>query len=119
MFEHELNIQVIVFAAHLGNRVVYQGVPKDKRIYLYYTHSNDGGHFDTVVKVPGLLSRGYFCHLCLKGYDKRREHSCKITCKTCQWDNCSVIDELPCTVCNMTCRSQECQERHQKHCHKA
>ena len=73
MFEHELNIQVIVFAAHLGNRVVYQGVPKDKRIYLYYTHSNDGGHFDTVVKVPGLLSRGYFCHLCLKGYDKRRE----------------------------------------------
>ena len=117
-FEETLDVQVIVLAAHLGNKTVYEGRPKQRRVYLYYTQHENGGHFDTIVSVPGLLGKSYFCHHCLKGYDHRTKHTCAITCKVCQNGQCSMESETQCKVCNMTCRSTACFQRHQKHCHK-
>ena len=61
-FERALDIQVVVFASHIGNKVIYQGDDKQRRIYLYY--QRDIEHFDSVTNIRGLLSANYFCHRC-------------------------------------------------------
>ena len=113
-FENALNIQVVVFAAHLGNKVIYAGESKPRRIYLYY--QQDIGHFDGVVNICGLLSVSYFCHKCIKGYTDKKNHTCSVTCIVCRSDNCEETNQIECTECNMSCRSQQCYERHLKHC---
>ena len=118
-FEGALSIQVVVIAAHLGNKAIYQGTDADKRIYLYYTKEDqDIGHFDTIVNIKGLLARKYFCHLCLKGYDHKQKHSCAIACRVCHSDNCREEETKVCFQCNKTCRSEACFQRHNKICAK-
>ena len=113
-FEKVLNIQVVVFAAHLGNKVIYAGENKPRRIYLYYQQNIE--HFDAVVNIRGLLSVSYFCHKCTKGYNDKKNHRCSVTCLVCRSDNCEETAPLVCKQCNMPCRSQQCFERHMKHC---
>ena len=113
-FERALDIQVVVFAAHLGNKVIYQGDDKQRRIYLYY--QQDIEHFDSVTNIQDLLSVNYFCHKCLKGYTSRLNHSCSVTCRVCQSNECNESSPRKCNDCNMICRSSQFVERHLKYC---
>ena len=115
-FEAAMNVQVVVFSAVMGNRVIYVGnefTNKKRRIYLYHSDKN-GGHFDVITSVTGFLGREYFCEHCLPPYTHREKHSCEDHCRVCKSDNCPVVKELVCHICNMTCRSQECYVRHQE-----
>ena len=113
-FERALDIQVVVFAAHLGNKVIYQGDEKQRRIYLYY--QQDIEHFDSVTNIQGLLSANYFCHKCLKGYTSKLHHSCTVTCRVCRSGECEEVSPRTCRNCNMVCRSSQCFERHEEYC---
>ena len=113
-FERALDIQVVVYAAHLGNKVIYQGDDKQRRIYLYY--QQDIEHFDSVTNIQGLLNVSYFCHKCLKGYTRKSQHSCTVTCRVCRSNDCEESSPRTCNNCNMTCRSSQCFERHEDYC---
>lgn len=117
-FERVLDIQIVVMASFINNKVIYQGEANTRRVYLLYSKDEKNvGHFDTITNVKALLGRKYFCHQCLKGYDKKREHECSIKCRVCESD-CSKETPRTCNTCNRTCRSDACFERHLKKCKK-
>ena len=118
LFEDVLDVDVIVFAAHLNNKVLYpdsdQPKTRTNRVYLYYTKSNEVGHFDCIVNIKGMLGRGYFCHHCFKGFNNPQWHTCELTCLTCRSTSCTNTNPLTCRKCQTFCRSLECFERHRQ-----
>ena len=61
IFEEALNVNIIIFAAHLTNKILYPDADEPKRgerVYLYYTMGDGAvGHFDCIVNIKGMLSR--------------------------------------------------------------
>ena len=117
MFEQVLNIHVVVFAAHLNNKVMYPDTSRpvgDKRVYLYYTRSGDNGHFDCIVNIKGMLAMSYFCSKCFQGFNSISNHHCTHTCQTCQSISCVESTPMTCRSCQSVCRSLECFVRHKQ-----
>ena len=84
LFQNYLvNYQIIVVSGAHDNCIIYppQSTATDERpiISLYY-HNN---HFDVITKLPGFLSRSYFCQRCHKGYDHTSDHLCTSMCRLC------------------------------------
>ncbi len=104
---------VVVSKDHL-NKIIYQGPPKPKGIYLLY---NDR-HFDLITSMSAYLNRGYWCHECKKGYDNKPEHRCRDTCMVCRSGNCLMSDEVDewvrCLDCNRYFKSRACYENHKR-----
>ena len=117
-FEKALNIDVYVFAAHLNQKLMYpdhERPHREKRVYLFYSKwTENQGHFDAIVSVPGFVSKNYFCHTCLKGFQNRKDHKCNEFCSTCRTTDCKNGQAIVCDRCNMECRSQACFDRHRK-----
>ena len=116
-FEEALDIDVYVFAAQIYQRIMYPDYekPRRERVYLFYTkHDEIEGHFDAITKVPRFLTKGYFCHKCLKGFHSRDKHFCQKFCRTCRRNSCSKGRATVCDDCNMQCRSKECFDHHRK-----
>lgn len=116
--EEALETEIVVISAPMGNAPVY--TPQrafDKRIYLYFTQENgrNVGHYDVITSMTGLLCVNYYCHVCLKGYDKKERHACTVCCLVCKSDSCNQTDNpITCLRCNMDCRSPECFDRHKQ-----
>ena len=72
LFEEVLDVEVIVFAAHLNNEVLYLDPTQPKRshrVCLFYTKTNGEGHYDCMVNIKGMLSNSFFCELYLKSFN--------------------------------------------------
>ena len=117
-FEKVLNdVQIVVFRADQGNKVMQPNVERAKQIYIYHVPPEDGdgpGHFHAIVNPAGFLGSSYFCQKCLRSYSNKKRHQCDNTCKKCKTLNCPAGEEIQCTDCNVTCQSRECFQRHQK-----
>ena len=72
------NYQINIVSKEYGNKFIYGGPEKDKRIYLYM-HNN---HYDVITKMPGFFTC-YYCHVCKKADEHQEEHRCPNACK-CQ-----------------------------------
>ena len=57
--------QISIVAKEYGDKIIYAGLEKDKRIYLYM-HNN---HYDVITKMPGFFACSYYCHTCKKAYN--------------------------------------------------
>ena len=117
MFEQVLNINVVVFAAHLSNKVMYPDTSRpvgDKQVYLYYTRSGDNGHFDCIVNIKGMLAMSYFCSKCFQSFNSISNHHCTHTCQTCQSISCVESTPMTCHFCQSVCRLLECFVRHKQ-----
>ena len=73
--------QISIVSKEYGDKIIYAGPEKDKRIYLYM-HSN---HYDVITKMAGFFARHYYCHRCKKPYEHREEHWCRNACKCCRF----------------------------------
>ena len=62
--------QISIVSKEYGDKIIYTGPEKDKRIYLYM-HNN---HYDVITKMPGFFARSYYCHTCKKAYEHLEEH---------------------------------------------
>jgi len=72
IFEHHLNIRIIIYYGNTNESILYSGNEEfDKRIYLYY-HDE---HYDVITHIAPFLSSRLYCVNCLKGYTN--QHSCK------------------------------------------
>ena len=107
-FEQAINARVVVFDIQLQKSIVYYGdESKETVIYL----CKDGEHFDLISSITGFFGKNRFCHNCLKTY--RDNHNCAVTCIVCKQSGCLRTDHpVPCSDCNMTCRSQTCYDQH-------
>lgn len=111
-FEAKLGINIVVFSARSGNKVLYSKVQKwRKTVYLWLIELDGMNHFDLVLKPNAFLAKKKFCHHCLKGYDKG--HKCKHSC-FCGLKKCTLRQKLLCKECNRVCRSNECFQSHKK-----
>ena len=85
LFQNYLvNYQIIVVSGGHNNSIIYPPHPPDtdeKPIISLYLHNN---HFDVITKLPGFLSRSYFCQQCHKCYDHTTDHLCTSMCKLCR-----------------------------------
>ena len=115
-FEEALDVDVYVFASHLNQRLMYPDTERPrraKRVYLFYSMVDERlGHYDAITSLPGFLSKSYFCHTCLKGFNSRKDHVCEEFCRTCRRTHCPRGNPVTCKKCNMECRSQECFDHH-------
>ena len=76
--------QIVVLSAEHFNAIVFEGLKRDKQIYLYH-HDN---HFDIITSVSAFLGRGYWCLECKKGYNMKEKHRCSRVCKCCFTEGC-------------------------------
>ena len=84
LYEDFLQISIVVISARAGNRNVYPGSSKyDHKIFLYHSGPPGKGHFDTIVKVNGLLGKQYYCDVCDKGFKNRTGHKCHVWSNVC------------------------------------
>ena len=118
-FENALKVRIAVIAASLGNKFIK--VPSNEHperpvLYLYMTEENGNvSHCHSVVNVVGFFNTTFFCESCFKPYQNKKTHSCEVCCNVCESSPCRRTDCIvQCKKCNMTCRSAECYERHQK-----
>ena len=103
--------QISIVCKEYGDKIIYAGPEKDKRIYLYM-HSN---HYDVITKMPGFFARSYYCHTCKKAYEHLEEHRCLNACKCCRFPTeCSEVSWLTCPDCHRLFRSQQCFEQHKQ-----
>ena len=117
IFEQVLNINVIVFAAHLNNKVMYPDTSRpvgDNQVYLYYTRSGNIGHLDCVVNIRGMLAKSYFCSKCFQGFSSVSNHHYTHTCQTCGSTSCVESTQMTCRSCQFVCRLLECFVRHKQ-----
>lgn len=106
----------MVISSRLGNRFCRVATnTKRKNIYLYLIEdSNDEtGHFHGIGSINGFFGYGYFCTFCLLPYKNKGRHSCLETCGVCGSHECKASsDEVICSQCHRTCRSEACFKRH-------
>ena len=91
-----------------GNKIIYAGPEKEKKIYLYM-HNN---HYDVITKMPGFFACHYYCHTCKKAYDHKDYHRCLNDCKCCGFpfecpDSQGELSKLSSIV-------QHCYEQHKQ-----
>ena len=88
--------QISIVSKEYGNKIMYAGPEKDKKIYLYM--HND--YYDVITKMPGFFARHYHCHACKKAYKHQEEHRCPNVCKCCRfpsecpevsWQMCQTV----------------------------
>ena len=110
-FEKVLNIRVMVISAKHGNNFVTpHNINEQPCVYLYLVDDN---HFHAISSVTGFFSSTYFCEKCLKHYNNKEKHQCETTCIVCKTTKCpKTVHIIICNKCNMTCRSQDCFDRH-------
>ena len=111
--DYLVNYQIIVVSGTHNNSIIYPpqppGTEEKPPISLYY-HNN---HFDVITKLPGFLSRNYFCLRCHKAYDHTTDHICTTMCDMCRGFECVWVGKgIPCNECDRVFRNQECYDRH-------
>ena len=119
-FEAVLGIDIAVISSRMGNRFLRVPLDTDEenqrqRIYLYFVETDEErvGHFHAITKIAGFFSSSYFCNNCLKPYSRKGNHACKTSCNVCMHDPCALTDSTcVCISCHMTCRSEDCLQRH-------
>ena len=114
LFQNYLvNYQIIVVSGTHNNSIIYPPKPPDtdeKSIISLYYHNN---HFDVITKLPGFLSRGYFCQRCHKTYDHTSDHVCPAMCSSCRGFGCVFEAKgIVCNECNRLFKNQACYDRH-------
>ena len=114
LFQNYLvNYQIIVLSGTHNNSIIYPPKPPDtdeKPIISLYYHNN---HFDVITKLPGFLSRGYFCQRCHKTYDHTSDHVCPAMCSSCRGFGCVFEAKgIVCNECDRVFKNQACYDRH-------
>ena len=100
--------QISIVSKEYGNKIIYAGPEKKKKIYLYM-HNN---HYDVITKMPGFFVRAYYCHTCKKAYNNKEDHRCPSACKCCRFpSNCPEVSWLACQDCHRLFKSQQCFEQ--------
>ena len=114
LFQNYLvNYQIIVVSGTHNNSIIYPPKPPgtdEKPIISLYYHNN---HFDVITKLPGFLSRGYFCQRCHKAYDHTSDHVCPTMCSSCRGFGCVFEAKgIVCNECDRLFKNQACYDRH-------
>ena len=114
LFQNYLvNYQIIVVSGTHNNSIIYPPKPPDtdeKPIISLYYHNN---HFDVITKLPGFLSRSYFCQRCHKTYDHTSDHVCPAMCSSCRGFGCVFEAKgIVCNECDRVFKNQACYDRH-------
>ena len=114
LFQNYLtNYQIIVVSGTHNNSIIYPPKPPDtdeKPIISLYYHDN---HFDVITKLPGFLSRSYFCQRCHKTYDHTSDHVCPTMCSSCRGFGCVFEAKgIVCNECDRLFKNQVCYDRH-------
>ena len=114
LFQNYLvNYQIIVVSGTRNNSIIYPPKPPgtdEKPIISLYYHNN---HFDVITKLPGFLSRGYFCQRCHKAYDHTSDHVCPTMCSSCRGFGCVFEAKgIVCNECDRLFKNQACYDRH-------
>ena len=108
IFEDVLNVRIIVIGFDQMKRVIYPGNSDYAKVIFL---SKREEHFDAIISITGFMSKPYFCLQCVKCFNKK--HSCKVACLICKSSACTESENIVmCQNCNMSCRSQDCFERH-------
>ena len=107
------NYQIMVVSGDHDNSIIYppqSSGTDEKPTLILYLHDN---HFDVINKLPGFLSRSYFCFRCHKAYDHTTDHLCSSMCRSCRGFGCILEgDGIACRECNRLFKSQRCYDRH-------
>ena len=114
LFQNYLtNYQIVIVSGDHDNSIIYPPQPPgtdEKPIISLYLHDN---HFDVITKLPGFLSRSYFCRRCLKAYSNTTDHVCPTMCGSCRAFGCVLEgDGIECDECNRVFKNQACYDRH-------
>ena len=113
LYENYLKVKIVVLSSRIGNRRVYEGSPLYERTsFIYHFDTGNGGHFDTITKVNGMVCKQYYCSHCDKGFKSRIGHKCKDWCNICGRSKCKALTPKLCKDCNKMCRSYECYKAH-------
>ncbi|GBL53903.1 hypothetical protein AVEN_270448-1 [Araneus ventricosus] len=83
-FEQFLNVQIHVISSENFNKLIYKGVEKTLKLYLWH-HDN---HYDLIKSMSGFLGKKLYCSHCDKGYEHYWEHRCENRCNECYSENC-------------------------------
>ena len=83
------------------------------------------GHYDTVVNIPSIFNKSYWCSHCLTGYNTQGQHACQVNkdhCPRCLQNGCPDYVEyrqhyghhplLSCRGCRRTFFGQSCYHHH-------
>ena len=111
--EYLTGYEINIVSSDHNNSIIYPPSPSAsdvKPIYLYLHHN----HYDVITKMPGFLSKSYFCHKCRRSYDQTINHICPGMCKSCRAYDCKVDDPMGCTLCGRMFRSKACYDRHKE-----
>ena len=114
LFQNYLtNYQIIIVSGDHNNSIIYPPKPPgtdEKPIISLYFHNK---HFDVITKLPGFLSKAYFCKRCHKCYNITTDHVCPNMCGSCRGFGCVLEGEgLVCNECNRLFKNQVCYDRH-------
>ena len=110
LYEDRHDVRIVVIDIENGDTPLYAGSSnKTRQIYLL----KDSNHYHSIISVTGFYGTNHYCSTCLKAYNNHN-HNCATTCATCKDSNCLIVQEVQCSDCNMTCRSEACHERHKK-----
>ena len=105
--------QIVIISGDHDNSIIYPPPSSDtneKPQLTLYLHNN---HFDVINRVPGFLSRSYFCSRCLKPYNTTTDHLCAAMCRSCRGFGCAwENDGIVCRECKRLFKSQSCYDRH-------
>ena len=74
--KHIQNYHITVFYNELMNEILYKGVEKEKKIFLFF-HNN---HFDVIRSLPAFYGKGNYCFQCMKSYETFVNHPCYMVC---------------------------------------
>ena len=110
LYEDRHDVRIVVIDVEHVETPFYSGsLNKAKQIYIL----KDSDHYHSIISVTGFYGTNHYCSTCLKAYNNHN-HNCSTTCSTCKDNNCLMVQELLCTDCNMTCRSEACLGRHKQ-----
>ena len=79
---------------------------------LYLVRCNN--HWGTITSIQGFFCSSYFCESCRQPFKSYKSHKCSTTCGVCLNTDCTRDNgaEIVCQLCNQTCRSVACLDRH-------
>ena len=107
------NYQIIVVSGDHNDSIIYppQSSGTDERPTIsLYLHDN---HFDVITKLPGFLSRSYFCVRCHKAYSNTTDHLCSAMCRSCRGFGCVLEgNRITCNECDRKFKNKTCYDRH-------
>ena len=116
LFQNYLSdYQIIIVSGTHNNSIIYPpkppGTDEKPTINLYF-HDN---HFDVITKLPGFLSKSYFCKRCHKCYNSTTDHMCPAMCRSCRGFGCVLEGEgIVCNECNRLFNNQACHDHHKE-----